>query len=241
MKRVYVDLHIHSALSPCADNDMTPHNIVQMSLLKNLDMIAVTDHNAIGNVKAALAAAKGENIIVVPGIEITTQEEVHLLGYFPSLSKIETFYEVIRPHLPGKENRPDIFGNQYLFNENDELIEQDQRLLMNAIQLDFDTMVRLICRYDGIPVPAHVNRDSFSVYSNMGFIPSDLPIRTIELAQNLKHVSSFFTQAELTAYHQLYSSDAHNLGNILERVFFVELEIISIAALLVWMNRAIME
>ncbi|SMP49822.1 PHP domain-containing protein [Anoxynatronum buryatiense] len=235
--KVYVDLHIHSVLSPCADEDMTPNNIVNMAILKGLQMIAITDHNAIGNVSACIKASQNTPLLVVPGIEITTQEEVHLLAYFNEYTALASFYKDIERHLPPLQNRPDIFGHQWLFDSMDRLIDEDNRLLMNAIQLSFDQLIKKIIDYGGVPVPAHVNRDSFSILSNLGFIPSELPIHSIEVVKNNGGALPVSLQKQLAIYRQIISSDAHNLGNLLEQVFFVELKQVSIKQLLQCLSR----
>lgn len=223
MNRVYVDLHIHSALSPCAEEEMTPNNIVNMAILKNLDMIAITDHNSIDNVLPAINTAIDNPIKIIPGIEITTQEEAHLLAYFPTYEALATFYNQISQFLPDRNNRPDIFGRQLIFDENDNIIGEDPRLLMNAVQLSFDRLVIEIIRHQGVPVPAHVLRSSFSVYSQLGYIPEELPINTIEIGGSQGIAMSDKMRAELKRFKHIVSSDAHCLANILERVFFIEL------------------
>lgn len=223
MNRVYVDLHIHSALSPCAEEEMTPNNIVNMAILKNLDMIAITDHNAINNVLPAISVAIDKPIKIIPGIEITTQEEAHLLAYFPTYEALETFYHQICQFLPDRNNRPDIFGQQLIFDDTDKIIGEDPRLLMNAVQLSFARLVTEIIRHQGAPVPAHVLRSSFSVYSQLGYMPKELPINTIEIGGSQGFATSDKVRAELKRFNHIVSSDAHCLANILERVFFIEL------------------
>ena len=107
--KLYYDLHIHSALSPCGDNDMTPNNIVNMSLLKGLDVIAVTDHNSCGNVRAVQKAAEGR-LLVIPGMEIETSEEVHILGLFPCIESAEEMEGIIKDLSAPIKNRPEIFA-----------------------------------------------------------------------------------------------------------------------------------
>ena len=118
---IAVDLHIHSALSPCADDDMTPNNIVNMAILKKLDAIAVTDHNSCDNAEAIVKLA-GSQLIVVPGMEVETKEEVHVLCYFEDVDKLLDFGELIRTKLPSVANIPQIFGNQLIIDENDQII-----------------------------------------------------------------------------------------------------------------------
>ncbi|MDW7671150.1 MAG: PHP domain-containing protein [Bacillota bacterium] len=238
MSRVYVDLHIHSALSPCADNEMTPHNIVNMALLKGLHFISITDHNAIANVLPALKAASEKPLLVVPGVEITSQEEVHLLAFFKTHEALSLFYQEIETALPPRENRPEIFGKQYLFDESDQIIGEDHRLLMNAVQLSFDRLVQLIWQFGGAPVPAHVNRDSFSVYANLGFMPPNLPINVVEVTKPLNETTPLRIREELATYRQIISSDAHSLGNLLEQVFFIDLKERTMDAFFNWIRHS---
>lgn len=215
---------------------MTPNNIVNMAVLKELDMIAITDHNAIGNVLPAIKASQGKPIQVIPGIEITTQEEAHLLGYFPDFEKLHAFYQRMSVHLPNRENRPDIFGHQLIFDELDQVMGEDHRLLMNAVQMSFDQLVPLIRFFGGVPVPAHVTRGSFSVFSQMGYLPSELPIASVEI--NTSNTASLpeKMKSDLKRYKQVYSSDAHYLTDILERGFFIELSEPTIDHLLLWLG-----
>ncbi|MGI6707045.1 MAG: PHP domain-containing protein [Clostridia bacterium] len=121
-----VDLHIHSCLSPCADDDMTPNNIVNMALLKKLDIISVTDHNSAGNVAAVMEVAKDKDILILPGMEVNSREEVHLLCYFASLDSITAFDRFLYPYIPEVPNHKNIFGSQLLCNEQDKVIGEEK-------------------------------------------------------------------------------------------------------------------
>ena len=119
MIELFSDLHIHSCLSPCADDDMTPANICGMAALKGLQMIAVTDHNTARNLPAVKTCCDAYGLLMIPGMEITTKEEVHLLGYFATVEDAMDFSEFLRPHMPPKKNRPQFFGNQLVMDEDD--------------------------------------------------------------------------------------------------------------------------
>ena len=108
----FADLHIHSCLSPCGDKDSTPANICGMAKIKGLDIIALTDHNTARNLPAAREVCEAYGILLLPGMEITTREEVHMLGYFPSVECALDFGEMLRAHLPKAKNRPQFFGEQ---------------------------------------------------------------------------------------------------------------------------------
>lgn len=216
--KYFYDLHIHSALSPCSDDDMTPNNIVNMSLIKGLDIIAVTDHNTVGNLRAVAQAAEGK-ILVVPGMEIETSEEVHVVCYFPSLELAEDMGELIREHLPFIKNDPAIFGNQLLINEKDEKIGTEECLLVNATDLTIYDVFDEVKKRGGVAVPAHIDRSSYSILSNLGFIPPDLELNAVEITSaNLEKLEKEYKQYEI-----LTNSDAHYLENIAEPVNFIDI------------------
>ncbi len=210
----YYDLHIHSALSPCGDNDMTPNNIVNMSLIKGLDMIAVTDHNTCGNVRAVMAAAAGR-ITVVPGLEVETAEAVHIACYFPTVRQAEKMAAVVRDHLPPIANRPDIFGDQLYMDENDQIMGREERLLVSSTTLPVEAVFRLAREFGGAAVPAHIDRDSYSILANLGAIPPELPVTAVEITQSRRTAM----EARYQDYRILTNSDAHYLEDIAEPVY----------------------
>ena len=133
--KCFIDLHIHSCLSPCAEEDMTPNNIVNMSVLKGLDIIGVTDHNSAKNAAAVFEAGKRAGLVVVPGMELCTLEEVHLLCLFKNLEDVENFQDIVYGNLPPIKNREDIFGSQIIMNSRDEITGQEEILLSGACSL----------------------------------------------------------------------------------------------------------
>lgn len=209
--KLFYDLHIHSALSPCGDNDMTPNNIVNMSIIKGLDVIAIADHNSAGNVRAAMEVA-GDNILIVPAMEVTTSEEVHVLCYFPDIDSAEDMSDFIHSHLPDIKNRTDIFGNQYYMNSEDEVIREEEKLLVSATDLSIYDVAKEAKKRGGIMVPAHIDRDSYSVLANLGFMPPDLLTGAVEItAGNREKLAP-----EYSNYAIISDSDAHYLENIAE-------------------------
>ena len=216
--KIYYDLHIHSALSPCGDNDMTPNNIVNMSILKGLDAIAITDHNACGNVRAAMKVAE-DKIIVIPGMEIETAEEVHMVSLFPDIESAEEMERIIRKNSVPVENKVEIFGNQYYMNENDEIIGEEPNLLVTATGLDIYSVVNNVKDLGGVVYPAHIDRSSYSVLSNLGFIPPDLNFTTVEItAKNRAKM-----EPEYSDYDIVTSSDAHYLWDISEKTYNLDI------------------
>ncbi|NLM03511.1 MAG: PHP domain-containing protein [Clostridiales bacterium] len=222
--KLAIDLHIHSGLSPCADDDMTPNNILRMAKIKDLDVIAITDHNSTRNLKSFLKVAKKHNIICIPGVEVNTKEEVHLLALFKDIDASNKFQHVLDDTLPKIKNNSRIFGHQYIYDENDNIIEEYENMLLNAINLPLRETIDEILKLDGIPIPAHVDRKSFSIISNLGFIAPELPIDIIELSKNCKYDDLITKYPYLKKYNIIKSSDAHSLGNIMEREFFIDVK-----------------
>lgn len=217
MKLSY-DLHIHSCLSPCGDNDMTPNNIVNMSIIKGLDVIAVCDHNSCGNVRAITQAA-AEKILVVPAMEIETAEEVHIACYFPDIEAAEAMWKQVKKSMYGIKNNPEIFGNQYYMDSKDNIIGEEELLLVSACGLDIYKVFSMVKELGGVAVPAHVDRSSYSIISNLGFIPPDLNISTIEItAERVERMKCEYKHLNI-----ITNSDAHYLENISERENFINL------------------
>lgn len=216
--KAYYDLHIHSALSPCADDDMTPNNIVNMALIKGLDVIAVADHNTCGNVRAVTDAANGR-LLVVPAMEIETAEEVHVLSLFPTIESAEEMWNIVKSHRMNIKNRPDIFGHQLYMDSDDNITGEEEYLLVSAIGLGIDEVFKAVRELGGVPIPAHIDRSSCSVVSNLGFIPSELDVKTVEITEkNLDVWSEKYNGCKI-----ITNSDAHYLGDISEPIRYMEI------------------
>lgn len=231
MKYSY-DLHIHTALSPCADNDMTPNNIVNMSLLKQLDIIAITDHNSCENAKAVIEVSKLTDLIVIPGMEVESLEEVHIICLFKDIEAALKMQSIVYDNLPNIKNKPEIFGQQLLYNSKDEIIGENDRLLITATKLSIDDIIQLTDEFDGVAYPAHIDRDSYSILSNLGVIPDDLNIKAIEFSKYVLAQDIFNKYSYLKKYYPIQSSDAHYLENIMERINFIELDKKNIIAII---------
>jgi hypothetical protein len=224
MMKAAVDLHIHSCLSPCASRDMTPNNIVLMARLKGLDVIAVCDHNHTGNLKAVAELASTEGILLLPGLELETSEEIHLLCYFSSLNSIQKMQTELNRYYQYIPNREDIFGPQWILNSEDEPQEKIDFLLTASTTLDLYQAVSLVRSLGGVPVPAHVDRESYSILSNLGSIPGDLHLNTLEVSRYGCMDSFLQKHPEYSEKRFITSSDAHDLGMIFERNVFIDLE-----------------
>lgn len=219
--KLYVDLHIHSALSPCASEEMTPCNIVNMAYIKGLDAISITDHNGCLNSCAAEKIAQERGIILLPGMEVQTKEEFHSLCYFRDFEALRRFGEIVEEKLPHIDNKAELFGRQQIYNSQDEVVGEYKKLLLNSIQMGFGEMCTLVEDLRGVVVPAHVNRGSFSIINSLGFIPEEENINTIEFygkkSYNIQEKS--FCRKK---YRIIQSSDAHRLEDISEKEYCIE-------------------
>lgn len=215
---IYYDFHIHSALSPCGDADMTPNNIVNMAVISGLDAIAVSDHNSVKNVRAVMAAGKKAGIAVVPAMEAETEEEVHILTLYPTIDAAEETAREVYKALPGIKNRPEIFGEQLIMDENDEVTGVEEKLLITPAAMPMAKLLDVVRSVGGLFVPAHVDRHSYSVLTNLGFIPEDLDIGWIEISRNTADVQAYLSsRKDLAGYKILRNSDAHYLADISEK------------------------
>ena len=227
----FADLHIHSCLSPCGDNDMTPGNILGMAAVKGLDIVAISDHNAARNLPAAQKIADAYGLLLVPAIEITTKEEVHMLGYFPDVETAVDFGAMLKEHLPPKKNKPAFFGEQLVMDEDDQVIGQEDALLIGATDLPLEECAARVRQVGGVPVPALINGGNNGLLVNLGFMPSAPAFTTVEVWRHLP-----CPLEPLENKHVLHSSDAHYLGDIQEPEFSLRLPEKSVAALLNWMR-----
>lgn len=212
------DLHIHSCLSPCGDEDMTPNNIVNMAALCGLDVIALCDHNTCGNCAATIAVAAHNypKMTVLPGMELETAEEVHVVCLFSSLEDALAFEQVVKAARSPILNRPDIYGEQVLRNEHDVIVGFEPQLLITATSISIDRVPALVQNFNGVAVLAHVDRESNSAISNLGFITPDMGFKTIELSKKLfgQKRAEFLEKNRLMRYNVLLDSDAHYLADI---------------------------
>ncbi len=218
------DLHIHSTLSPCGSLYMSPRAIVEEARKKGLDLIAVTDHNSCGNLVYVERVAREEGIVLVPGLELQTEEEVHLLAYFQTLDHALAFGEEIYTYLPDVKNDPDYFGDQVVVDEEDNIVAVEEKLLINSLLLSIDQCVEMVDRYGGISIPAHVDRETFGIINQLGFVPDYLGFKAVEISRAITPQEARARWPELERYTLVGSSDAHYLEDIGRVVthFFME-------------------
>ncbi len=222
MSRYFYDLHIHSCLSPCADDDMTPANIAGMASLKGLTLLALTDHNSCKNCPAFFEACNAFGIVPVPGMELTTAEDIHLVVLFPTLEQAMDFDREIHPRILPVKNRPDIFGNQHVVDSDDNILSEEEILLINATDLDVDSALDLVARYGGAVYPAHIDRPSNGMIAVLGTVPKEYGFSWVEF-NDYEQREAILKEHGLSC-HTLCSSDAHDLGCIHEAEHFLELE-----------------
>ena len=221
---LYYDLHIHSCLSPCGDQDMTPANIAGMAAIKGLDVIAVTDHNSCKNCPAVLAAAREYGVLAITGMEICTQEEVHAVCLFSELEAAMDFDDYVYQRLLPVENRPDIFGKQEIYNCNDQVQGTGPYLLINACSISFDQLWRLVRERNGVMFPAHVEKPANSLIANLGFVPPDSQFKTAEL-KNMKKLHEMRREHPYLEQCRIISnSDAHYLEDINEPLLTIDVK-----------------
>ncbi|MBQ9511756.1 MAG: PHP domain-containing protein [Lachnospiraceae bacterium] len=218
MTDLYYDLHIHSCLSPCGDNDMTPANIAGMAHVKGLDIIALTDHNACRNAPYVMKAAQAYGITVIPGMELTTSEEAHVVCLFPDIEAALAFDAFVYERLQKVENRKDIFGDQLIMNEEDEVLGEEPYLLINATTISFDDVFEILKPYDGLMIPAHLDKETDSIISQLGAIPPTALFTVAEIKNPARTEEMINAHSYLKRCRIITDSDAHYLGDIAEPV-----------------------
>lgn len=223
MNKYFYDLHIHSCLSPCADNDNTPNNIIGMGLLSGLNVMALTDHNTAKNCPAFFAAAKKHGIIAIAGMELTTAEDIHIIFLFEQLEDALRFDKYVETRRILIKNRVDIFGEQLILDENDEIIGTEENLLSVATNITVDECVKLAEEFKGVCYPAHIDRQSNGIIAVLGTFPKDLGFRCAEYRdiENIENYKSKYNLENLTA---VIDSDAHYLTDIKDAENFFLLE-----------------
>ena len=226
--QIRYDFHIHSGLSPCADKDMTPVTIVGWAKLNSIDMIAISDHNSILNVEVAMRAGEKFGVIVVPAMELQTAEEIHILCLFETFENLKKFYEKLCfLHI---KNRPDLYGEQFVFDEDDNIVGSVEDLLLTSAIIDSYEVKPLVESFGGVAIPAHIDREANGMVQILGTVTDEFDI--VEL-------SSKATKEEIETYEKKYriivDSDAHSLEQIYGRSTVI-LEEKTLSALFRWLK-----
>lgn len=212
--KLFYDFHLHSCLSPCGDNEMTPFNLVNAAKLFGFDIIALTDHNSCRNCRAAVKAGEAAGITVVPGMELCTSEEIHVICLFPDCGSAEAFGALVHENIPPVKNRTEIFGDQLVMDCADKVLSSEELLLNTASAFSVDDVPALVKQYGGVCFPAHIDRSSYSVLSVLGDFPAGLDVGAFELtpdADEREYLEKYpATRGKLI----LRDSDAHYLENL---------------------------
>lgn len=199
-------------------------NIVSKAVEQGIDIIAITDHNSTRQCRIVMKEAQQYGITLYPGVEITTREEIHCLAYFPTLSEAEEFQEYLDEHLPFVKNDPALFGYQVVVDEYENIVFEEEKLLLTALNTGIDQIIREVHDLNGIIIPAHVNKQKDSIISQLGFIPQDLQADAFEITRHINR-ESFISQNKLKADTTVIkSSDAHMVSVIGENPSYFEME-----------------
>ena len=208
------DLHIHTCLSPCADIDMSPRAIVEAAEQKGLDIIAICDHNSAENVAATVRAASGRGLRVLSGMEITSQEEAHILSLFDTSDQILELQKIIYAHLPKGTVVETSIDDQIVVNEFDEVEAFNTKLLFGATDLSLQKIIEAVHSLGGLAIASHIDREMFSIVGQLGFIPEDLPLDAVETSAATSLQEARESLSVYGDFPMITSSDAHFIHDI---------------------------
>ncbi len=215
MKTYVAELHSHTVLSPCAEVEMIPPLIVQTAIEKGINLLVVTDHNASANVIAVQKAAQDTGLIVLPGMELQTREEVHLLCLVDTLDQLEAWQSVVNEHLPPLENNIEYFGEQFVVDEAGEFIRRETQLLLTSADLSLDEAIEAVNSIEGLAIPAHVDRKANGLLEILGFVPADTPIEALEISRHISIDMALLRYPQMRGYPLVRDGDAHRLDEFL--------------------------
>jgi PHP family Zn ribbon phosphoesterase len=220
MKTYRADLHVHTVLSPCAEIEMIPPLIVDEAVERGIDLIAITDHNASENVIAVMEAARGTPLIVLPGIEVQTIEEVHVICLFDTLEQVMEIQTVIDQSLPDMLNRPEYFGDQLVVTSEGDYIRSDPRLRLTSVNITLKELFQLVRNHEGLPIPAHVDRKANGLIEVLGLIPQDIKIDGLEVTRHFSFENPPQKYKQVLNYPLIQNGDVHRLEDFLGRNVF---------------------
>lgn len=223
MSRYYYDLHTHSCLSPCADDDNTPNNLLGMASLAGIDILALTDHNTAKNCPAFFEAAYRYGVIPIAGVELTTAEDIHVICLFEQLDDAMRFDDYLLTHRNPIKNKPHIFGNQIITDKDDNATGSIDTVLSFATDITVDDVKSTVDSFNGISYPAHIDREANGIITTLGTLPEYLNFSVVEF-RDKGNVKSYCERFHLTGKKILINSDAHNLTDIRDKDNFLDLD-----------------
>jgi PHP family Zn ribbon phosphoesterase len=215
MHRFKADLHIHSVLSPCAAVEMTPRNIVWHAAEHGIDIIAITDHNACDNVRAALEAAKATAVTVLPGMEVETKEEVHLIVLFDKMRQLLAWEQVVQAHMSGRNNDAERFGAQFVVDAADNLVRVKEEMLLASLALSVAEVTSKVAALDGICIASHIDRPANSIISQLGFLPPGIELAAVEVTAHAARPGAAGRLAAAGKLPVVRFSDAHTIDDFI--------------------------
>ncbi|MDA3893305.1 MAG: PHP domain-containing protein [Salinivirgaceae bacterium] len=214
MNTYKADLHIHTILSPCGDLQMSPVNIVKEALRKGLDIIGITDHNTTLQAKLIKELGEEQGLFVLCGAEVSSKEDVHSLAFFPDYKSLDEFQIYLDKHLPEIKNDVNAFGYQVCVNRNEDVVFEEERLLISGLNQSLDEIEQKVHALGGIFIPAHINRPSYSIISQLGFVDTELNVEGFELSKHVTIAEFLKQNAYLKGSTFLQNSDAHLVHDI---------------------------
>lgn len=220
MKKFRADLHVHTVLSPCADVAMIPPLIVQRALEHKIDLIAITDHNSSANVRAVQRAAEGTDLTVLPGMEVQSREDVHLLTLFEDLEPLRAWQKQVDNSLPDLPNQPGFFGEQFVVDETGDFIRSETRLLLTSTGLSIDEIFERVDALGGLVIPAHVERFSYGLFPTLGLISEKWHLPALEISRHTSPEKAIAAFPALRNYELVQNGDVHQLGDFLGTTCF---------------------
>lgn len=236
MMEIQYDFHIHSCLSPCGDDESTPNNIVGMAVLNGLTAIALTDHNSCKNCPATVEAGRKNGLLVIPGMELCTSEEAHVVCLFSSLDGAMEFDKYVASRAMPVKNNPEKFGRQLILDADDHVIGQEDTLLITAADISLEGLVEKVRTYGGGCFPAHIDKSAYSVIASLGMIPPELGFRCVELSKSGSLDTLLAAHPYLAGMPVLRDSDAHYLWDISEGEQTLSLSTLSENAVVRFLN-----
>jgi PHP family Zn ribbon phosphoesterase len=220
LRPILADLHIHTVLSACAEVEMIPPLIVRQACRIGLGLVAITDHNACHNAEAVIQAAAGTGLSVLPGMELQTREEVHVLCLFDTVGHCLEWQRHVFDLLPPLANREETFGAQYVVDASGEWVRTEERLLATAADISLEQAASAVHALGGLVIPAHVDRPAFSLLANLGFVPENLQADALEVTTRFAPEVGFQQWRQLERWPLVVNGDAHRLSEMQNRTLF---------------------
>lgn len=230
MTKHRMELHVHSVLSPCASLEMIPPLIIEKALEAKIDVIALTDHNSTSNVPAVLEAAAGTGIKVLPGMELETAEEIHVLCLFDTLTQLQAFQKIVDNHLPDYKNNEDFFGSQLIVDKDGNFLRKEERLLHTASDLSIFDAQKEVQLLGGLFIPAHVEREENGMLPRLGGVPPELHLAIVEISSYESTPEVRKLWPDLKEVHIIKNGDAHDLDGMVGSTI-LNIDDISIASI----------